>query len=68
MDIFNLPQSVEMEKAVLAAMLLKDGKVIPSITSILSDQDFYREEHRIIFRAIVRLFNQGIAPNLLSLI
>lgn len=68
MDIFNLPQSVEMEKAVLAAMLLKDGKVIPTVTSILSDQDFYREEHRIIFRAIVRIFNQGIPPNLLSLI
>ena len=68
MDTFYLPQAVEMEKAVLAAMLLKDGKVIPTVTSILSDQDFYREEHRIIFRAILRLFNQGIAPNILSLI
>ena len=68
MDTFNLPQAVEVEKAVLAAMLLKDGKVIPTVTSILSDQDFYREEHRIIFRAILRLYNQGIAPNILSLI
>ena len=67
-DVFNLPQAVEMEKAVLAAMLLKDGAVIPTVTSILNVDDFYREEHRIIFRAILKLYNQGIAPNILSLI
>ena len=63
----ELPQAVEMEKSVLAAMLLRDGLVIPKVTSIISADDLYREEHRIIFRAIVKLYQQGIAPNILSL-
>lgn len=64
----TLPNVVEMEKAVLAAMLLKDGEVIPTVTAILKEEDFYREEHRIIFRAILRLVTKKISPNALSLI
>ena len=64
----QLPNVVEMEKALLAAMILKDGAVIPTVTAILSEDDFYREEHRIIFRAILRLTTKKIAPNILSLI
>ena len=64
----KLPNVVEMEKAVLAAMLLRDGEVIPTVTAIISDQDFYREEHRIIFRTILKLFNKKIPPNVLLLI
>ena len=63
-----LPNVVEMEKAVLAAMLLKDGEVIPTVTAILKEEDFYREEHRIIFRAILKLVTKKISPNALSLI
>lgn len=65
---YNLPQVVEMEKAVLGAMLLKDGEIVPAVCAILTDQDFYREEHRIIFRAILRLTDRKIPPNLLMLI
>ena len=69
MDSFNsLPNVVEMEKAVLAAMLLKDGVVIPTVSAILGEDDFYREEHRIIFRAILRLQTKKVSPNILSLI
>ncbi len=64
----NLPNVVEMEKAVLAAMLLKDGEVIPTVTAILKEEDFYREEHRIVFRAILRLVAKKISPNALSLL
>lgn len=64
----QLPNVVEMEKALLAAMILKDGAVIPTVAAIVSAEDFYREEHRIIFRAILRLVTKNIAPNILSLI
>lgn len=65
---YRLPNVVDMEKAVLAAMILKDGIAIPTVTSILQAEDFYREEHRIIFRAILRLWSKKISPNILSLI
>ena len=63
----NIPQVVEMEKFVLSAMLLKDGEIIPTITTILTAEDFYRPEHRIIFSAILKLYSKKIIPNILSL-
>jgi len=57
-----------MEKAVLGAMLLKDGEVVPAVCAILREEDFYREEHKIIFRAIMRIVGKKIAPNLLTLV
>lgn len=64
----NLPQVLEMEKFLLSALLLKDGEIIPNITSILKSEDFYRPEHRIIFDAILKLYTKKIIPNMLSLV
>lgn len=64
----NLPNVIEMEKAVLGAMILKDGIVIPQVCSILKEDDFYRPEHRVFFRTIVGLYNKGVTPNLLTLV
>ena len=64
----TLPSVVEMEKAVLAAMMLKDGEAIPQVASILSEEDFYREEHRIIFREILSLAESKEPVNLLMLV
>ena len=60
-------QVIEMEKFVLGAMLLKDGEIIPTITSILSSEDFYRPDHRIIFNTILGLYQKKIIPSILSL-
>ena len=62
------PQVIEMEKFVLGAMLLKDGEIVPTIASILKSDDFYRPEHRIIFDAILRIYQKKIIPNILSLV
>lgn len=64
----SLPNVVEMEKAVLGAMILKDGLIIPAVSAILQEDDFYRPEHRLLFRRILSVFNRGTAPNILSLI
>ncbi|MBQ7705736.1 MAG: replicative DNA helicase [Selenomonadaceae bacterium] len=56
-----------MEKFVLSAMLLKDGEIIPTITAILTAEDFYRPEHRLIFSAILKLYSKKIIPTILSL-
>ena len=64
----SIPQAVEMEKFVLGAMLLKEGEIIPTITSILTAEDFYRPEHRIIFEAILKIYSKKVIPNMLSLV
>ena len=64
----SLPNVVDMEKAVLGAMILKDGLIIPAVSAILQEDDFYRPEHRLIYRRILSIFNRGIAPNILSLV
>ena len=52
----NLPNVVEMEKKLLSAMLMKDGLVVPAVSAILEPDDFYRAEHKILFRAISSVF------------
>ena len=68
----SLPQVADMEKNVLSAMLINEGAAIPTVASILREEDFYREEHRIIFRAIMKIYlsskDTKVAPDLLSLI
>lgn len=45
------PHSIEAERAVLAALLTGDN-VYDNISGIITEQDFYRDAHRIIFGAI----------------
>ena len=63
----ELPQVIEMEKSVLGAMMLKQGLVIPKIRSMLKEDDFYRAEHRMVYRVLLELYDSGIEPNILSL-
>lgn len=55
----NFPHDVDLEKRVLSAMMMKDGKAIPAVAEILTADDFYRPEHRAIFKAILDVYNQG---------
>lgn len=55
----NFPNDVDLEKRVLSAMMMKDGKAVPAVAEILSAEDFFRPEHRIIFKAILDVYNQG---------
>lgn len=61
----ELPSAIEMEKKLLSAMMLKEGAVIPTIANMLTEEDFYREEHRIIFRALLSVYNRGTPPDML---
>lgn len=50
------PQNIEAEMATLGAMLI-DEKVIVEILEFIDDVFFYKEEHQIIFKTIVSLFD-----------
>ncbi|HEU0219314.1 MAG TPA: replicative DNA helicase [Gallionella sp.] len=48
------PHSVEAEQSVLGGLLL-EASALDKIADLITDDDFYRHEHRLIFRQIVRL-------------
>lgn len=63
----NIDLTIEMEKKLLSAMMLKESAVIPEVTELVKAEDFYREEHRIIFRGLVQVFENGTPPDVLLL-
>ena len=64
---YELPHDVDVEKELLSALLVKNGKIVPEVAAIVSADDFYRPEHRIIYRVILELSAQGTPPNILSI-
>ena len=65
--LFNpYPNSIEIEKKLLSALMLKEGRVVPYVATILEPDDFYRVEHQIVYRAITKIFFQGIPPDILA--
>lgn len=49
------PQNLEAEQAVLGTILLQDQSLI-KIVETLEPNDFYRDAHKLIFRAMLHLF------------
>lgn len=60
------PQAVEIEAAVLGAMLI-DHKAIDECLMILSSENaFYKEEHKLIFKAITELYRDNEPIDILT--
>ncbi len=54
------PQNLEAEASVLGAMMVSEGAISPVILDVrLRDEDFYRERHRIVFRAVKALYERS---------
>lgn len=64
----NIPYAIEEEKKVLSGMWLKGGEVIPAVAGIISADDFYRVEHRIIFAATLKVYETAGQFDFLSLV
>src|SRR5919199_3666149 len=61
------PQNLEAEASVLGAMMVSDGAIAPVILDVrLHPEDFYRERHRIVYRAITGLYEKGEAVDALT--
>jgi replicative DNA helicase len=52
------PHSIEAEQSVLGGLLIDNG-AFDKIADIVADSDFYRDDHRRIFRHITRLIEKG---------
>lgn len=48
------PHSIEAEQSVLGGLML-DNNAVDKVIDVVSESDFYRKDHRLIFRAILDL-------------
>lgn len=53
-----LPNSLEMEQAVIGSMLL-DRDAVAEVSDLLTKDDFYYGQYGMLFSAIVELYNEG---------
>jgi len=59
------PQAVELEEAVLGAIMLEKDAII-EVIDILTPDSFYKEEHQKIFQAIIDLSSNDKAIDILT--
>ncbi|MBE5806074.1 MAG: replicative DNA helicase [Clostridiales bacterium] len=60
------PNDLEAEQAVIGSMLTDKDAVISAI-EVLSDEDFYREDNKVIYGAILNLYNKGEPIDIITL-
>ena len=60
------PHDIEAEQAIIGSMLTDKDAVIAAI-EILREQDFYREDNRIIYSAILNLYNRSEPIDIITL-
>jgi replicative DNA helicase len=59
------PQSIDMEEAVLGALMI-DNSALSEVIDILHKDAFYKEEHKLIFEAITKLFSDSEPIDMLT--
>lgn len=59
------PQAIDFEEAVLGAILM-DKDAILDVADKLQEEAFYKESHRLIYKACLALFNQGKPIDILT--
>lgn len=63
----SLPQSIEAEQSVIGSMII-DKTCIAQVAEKLEENDFYREGHKVIYRAIIDMFRRDMAVDLVTLL
>ena len=63
----SLPQSLEAEQSVIGSMIIDKSAIAKSLEK-LNDEDFYRDGHKVIFKAIREMFSQDMAVDLVTLL
>jgi replicative DNA helicase len=63
----SLPQSLEAEQSVIGAMII-DKSAIAKALEKLNEEDFYRDGHKVIFKAIREMFSKDMAVDLVTLL
>lgn len=61
----QIPEAIEIEKKLLSSLMLKGGKAIPEVEVILKTEDFYRPEHKVIYKTLLEMSQTGVAIDIL---
>lgn len=67
-EIRNLalpPHSIEAEQSMLGGLLLENS-AYERVADVLTDDDFYRHEHKLIYRAISTLINENRPADIIT--
>ena len=59
------PQNLEAEQCVLGSILLQQGALV-KILELVNPEDFYRDAHKIIFSAMVALFEKNEPQDIIT--
>lgn len=65
-DPKHIPKSIEAEISVLGALVI-DPEAVPRVLETLEADDFYQKRHRVLFRGVVRLFENGTEVDVVTL-
>ena len=65
-QIYIPPHNIEAEQSVIGAVLMDGGNAFDKIEGIITEADFYRHEHRLIFSAAHSLANTGKAVDIIT--
>lgn len=60
------PHDLEAEQAVLGCMLTDKDSVISAVET-LTEEDFYREDNKLIYKAILNLYNRAAPVDIITL-
>ena len=67
MDLSKIPpHDLEAEQAVIGSMLTDKDSVISAI-EVLKEEDFYREDNRLIYKAVLNLYNRAEPIDIITL-
>ena len=61
-----LPHSMEAEQSVIGSMIM-DAEAVLAASEILMAEDFYAKQHKLMFEAMVQLYAEGRAVDLVTL-
>jgi len=59
------PQNIEAEKSVIGSMLI-EPEALQKVVELLKEESFYRDSHRKIFSAVMRLFDNNQPVDLIT--
>ena len=59
------PQNLEAEQCVLGSILLQQGALV-KVLELLTAEDFYRDAHKQIYKAMVALFEKNEPPDIIT--
>ena len=60
------PQNIEAEKSVLGALMLNKDAII-NVANLIRQGDFYKDDHNLIFEAMIELYEKNEPIDVLSL-